>query len=181
MHLLTRDHPEATAKANDLKITVEDARQRRFEYGFQAIGFRLIDERHLPVIIAGWLGGRALRDAGSAKKPKVSFETTSILLDASEKPGPTFGLTAKAGAGTSSPLGFGNRGADGLFSAPFAKTVTVDPSSTDVKLVFKLSNAANFKPPTPAPPAPAPAVTVDETKFRDVMILATLKLGTNPA
>ena len=56
-----------------------------------------IDERHLPVLIAGWLGGRALRDTTPAKKPKVSVETKSILLDASEKPGAGFGLTAKAG------------------------------------------------------------------------------------
>jgi hypothetical protein len=137
-----------------------------------------IDERHLPVIIAGWLGGRALRDTNPAKKPKISFETKSILLDAAQKPGGGFGLAAKAGTGTSSALTFGNRGADGLFSAPFAKTVSVDPAvTTDVKLVFKLSGAGNFAPPA----TPPPTVTVDEAKFRDVMILATLKIGADPA
>ena len=55
----------------------------------------------------------------------------------------------------------------------------MEPASTDVKLVFRITGAGNFAP--PAQPAPAPTVTVDEAKFRDVMILATLKIATNPA
>jgi Tc toxin complex TcA C-terminal TcB-binding domain/Neuraminidase-like domain/Salmonella virulence plasmid 28.1kDa A protein len=139
-----------------------------------------IDERHLPVILAGWLSGRALRDATPAKKPQIKFATESILLDASEKPKTPFGLTARAQSSpNATSLAFGNRGApvDGLFSAPFAAEVTVEPNKTDVTLVFKISDAGNFKPPIPAPPAPPPTVTVDEAKFRDVMILATLTIA----
>ena len=132
-----------------------------------------INERHLPVLMADWLGGRALRDTSSPKTPKVSFETTSILLDATEKPSGSFKMTARPASGTASALPFGARGADGLFSASFAKAVTVEPTSTDVKLVFRVNDAANF-----APTATSP-VTVDEAKFRDVMILATLKLATS--
>jgi hypothetical protein len=140
-----------------------------------------IDERHLPVVLTGWLGGRALRDTNPAKKPRISFETTSILLDASEKPGPNFELRARTTTGNLTPLAFGNRGADGLFTAPFVRTVSVEPPSTDVKLVFRISGAGNFAPPAQPPDTPPPTVTVDEAKFRDVMILATLKIGTNPA
>src|SRR5439155_10250962 len=52
-----------------------------------------IDERHLPMILTGWLSGRALRDATVAKKPQIKFATKLILLDASEKPDTHFGLT----------------------------------------------------------------------------------------
>jgi hypothetical protein len=134
------------------------------------------------MILTGWLSGRALRDATVAKKPQIKFATKLILLDASEKPDTHFGLTGSAGSSTKS-LTFGNRGADvdGLFSAPFAADVTVEPNKTDVTLVFEITDAGNFKPGTTSSTAPASTVTVDEAKFRDVMILATLKIATNPA
>ena len=135
-----------------------------------------IEERHLPLLLTGWLGGRALR--GTNKKPQISFATTSILADATAKPADAnFGLSARGSSGTTSTLSFGNRGADGLFSASFARIVTVDPTATttDVKLVFKITAAGSF-----APPANPPSIaTVDEAKLRDVMILATLKIATN--
>jgi hypothetical protein len=132
-----------------------------------------IGERHLPMILTGWLGGRALRD--TPKKPGVSFETKSILLDASEKPSTSFELKMQAGTGGSSLLSFGDRGADGLFAASIAKAITLPAAgSNDVTLLFQITNAGNFKPSTPAG-----APTVDEAKLRDVMILATLKIRTN--
>jgi hypothetical protein len=145
-----------------------------------------IEERRLPVILTGWLRGRALRDAIPAKKPQVSLETTSILLDASEKPDPDdpdpdkhFRLTAhEKTAVPGDPLTFGNRDTDnGLFSAAFSTTKTVTPPWADVTLVLTITSAANFAPPQPPPNAPAPAITIDETKLRDVMILSTLKIA----
>jgi hypothetical protein len=127
-----------------------------------------------------------LRDAIPAKKPQVSLETTSILLDASEKPDPDdpdpdkhFRLTAhEKTAVPGDPLTFGNRDTDnGLFSAAFSTTKTVTPPWADVTLVLTITSAANFAPPQPPPNAPAPAITIDETKLRDVMILSTLKIA----
>jgi hypothetical protein len=135
-----------------------------------------IGERQLPLLLTGWLSGRALR--GTTKKPQISFATTSILADATAAPADaSFGLSAGAPSGPASTLSFGNRGADGLFTATFAKTVTVEPTKTDVKLFFKITDAGGFAPPA----TPPPTTTVDETKLRDVMILATLKIATNPA
>jgi hypothetical protein len=142
-----------------------------------------IDERHLPMPLMGWLSGKALREAASAKKPQIKFATKLILLDASEKPDATdFELKARAGSTTKS-LAFGNRGADvdGLFSAPFPADVTLEPNKTGVTLFIQIIDAGNFTPATPLPPLPPATVTVDEAKFRDLMILATLKIATNPA
>ena len=141
-----------------------------------------IDERRLPTILADWLGGRVVGGTNPGKKPQVSFEVKSILVDAWEKPDPgkQFGMTARAKSiANPTPLTFGARGADGLFPAAFNPTLTVDPASTDVELVLNVTGAGNLAPPQPTPPAPPPTVTIDEAKLRDMMILANLKISTS--
>jgi hypothetical protein len=52
----------------------------------------------------------------------------------------------------------------------------VKPPWTDVTLVLAITGAENFAPHACA----SPTVTIDESKLRDVMILSTLKIATNP-
>jgi hypothetical protein len=49
---------------------------------------------------------------------------------------------------------------------------------TGVKLILRLTAAGNYAPPEPNADEPPPEVTLDETRFRDLMILATLKIST---
>jgi hypothetical protein len=134
-----------------------------------------VDARHLPGVLADWLGGRAL---AASKQPTLTLGSASVALvtqgtAARSRPTPT--IAASLGSAATAPLAFGNApGSLGLYEAALGGSATLDPTRSDVPITLRVNAAGNLAPGTGA----GSSATIDEGKLRDVVLLLTVKAAT---
>ena len=131
-----------------------------------------VDARHLPGVLADWLGGRAL---AANKQPRLTLGDAAVALvtqGTAARSRPTPAIAASLGSAGPAALTFGTApGAMGLYQAALTGSAVLDPSTSEVAISLRVDGAGNL---APAAAAGSPA-TIDEGKLRDVVLLLTVK------
>ena len=134
-----------------------------------------VDVRHLPGVLADWLGGRAL---AATKQPTLTLGGASVALvtqgtAARSRPTPT--IAASLGSAAVAPLAFGSAPSSlGLYEAALGGSATLDPSTSKIPITLRVNAAGNLAPAAGA----GSSATLDEGKLRDAVLLLTVKAAT---
>jgi hypothetical protein len=136
-----------------------------------------LGERHFPAILADWLRGRSTTPARLAFAPANALTVIALVTDGVGAPlVPTASLTAWFGAATPptpapTPLSF-TLGGEGLYTAQMTGTATLQAPTNGTTIRLRLNGAGNL-----APTPPITGVTIDESKLKDIALLATVRIA----
>jgi hypothetical protein len=120
--------------------------------------------------MAGWLRGASTGRSLSLVPASLAFVTQGSV--AGVKPSPTLAASLGATAAPAALVIDATAGADGMYHAALSGTATLTTTTPTTTLRLRVDAAGNL-----APAAGVTGVTLDESKVRDVMLLATVRVS----